>query len=131
MKALHFYVSTFEKGDSHMNVAFENRSLYEEFELEKDILYFRTGHHELVSFHGINFNVRRRITKEQLPKTIAEGAFFKVNHDCFVNIKKINTIKDGHVYFESHDADSKCVPISKLKLHRLKELMLQLQLDRN
>jgi DNA-binding LytR/AlgR family response regulator len=123
MKALHFYVLTFEKGDLHMNAALENRNVVEDFVLEKDILYYRTGSHGLVSFHGKNFNVRRRLSTEQLQKIIAEGTFYKVNNDCYVNIMKIQTIKDSRVYFESHNPDAKCVPVSRLKHFRLKELL--------
>ena len=105
-----------------MNAALENRNVVEDFVLEKDILYYRIGSHGLVSFHGKNFNVRRRLSREQLQKIIAEGIFYKVNTDCYVNILKIETIKDSRVYFDSHNPDAKCVPVSRHK-NRLKELM--------
>jgi hypothetical protein len=131
MKALHFYVLSFEKGDVHMNLALETRNVYEDFDLEKDILYYRTGKHGLVSFHGRNFNVRRRLTKEQLQKMVTEGTFFKVNNDCYVNLTKIKMVKDGRIYFEFYNADAKCVTISKHKHYRLKELLLQLEPNHN
>jgi hypothetical protein len=113
-----------KKGDLHMNVALETRNLYEDFVLEKDILYYRTGGHGLVSFHGKNFNVKRRLSAEQLQKIIAEGTFYKVNDDCYVNIMKIQAIKDSRVYFEAFNSDdAKCVPVSKHKHFRLKELL--------
>src|ERR1700730_11788304 len=107
-----------------MNVALETRNLYEDFVLEKDILYYRTGHRGLVSFHGKSFNVRRRLSAEQLQKILSDGPFYKVNIDCYVNIMKIQAIKDSHVYFESYDPDDvKCVPVSRHKHFRLKELL--------
>jgi DNA-binding LytR/AlgR family response regulator len=107
-----------------MNVALENRNMYEDFVLEQDILYYRTGHHGLVSFHGKNFNVRRRLSSEQLQNILSEGTFYKVNTDCYVNIMKIQAIKDSRVYFESYDPDdAKCVPVSRHKHFRLKELL--------
>jgi hypothetical protein len=124
-------VLIFEKGDFQMNVTLETRNIYEDFVLEMDILYYRMGNHGLVSFHGKNFNVHRRLTQEQLQKMVTEGTFFKVNNDCFVNLTKINTIKDGRVYFESYSDDAKCVTVSKPKLHRLKELLVQHGSNRN
>ncbi|QGQ99854.1 hypothetical protein EHS13_35805 [Paenibacillus psychroresistens] len=106
-----------------MNAALEYRNVVEDFVLEKDILYYRTGSHGLVSFHGKNFNVRRRLSTEQLQKILAEGIFYKVNTDCYVNILKIETIKDSRVYFEYHNPDAKCVPVSRNKNFRLKELL--------
>ncbi|MEX2461646.1 MAG: LytTR family transcriptional regulator DNA-binding domain-containing protein [Paenibacillaceae bacterium] len=106
-----------------MNAALETRNMYEDFVLEKDILYFRTGHHGLVSFHGKNFNVRRKLSTEQLQKILVEDNFYKVNTDCYVNIMKVKTIQDNRVYFESLDLDAKSVPIDRLKHHRLKVLL--------
>jgi DNA-binding LytR/AlgR family response regulator len=108
-----------------MNLTLETRNVYEDFALEKDILYYRMGNYGLVSFHGRNFNVRRRLTQEQLQKMVTEGTFFKVNNDCFVNLTKIKTIKDSRVYFESYSDEAKFVTISKHTHYRLKELLAQ------
>jgi len=110
-----------------MNAALETRSKYEDFVLEEDILYYRMGHHGLVSFHGNNFNVRRRLSTEQLQKITADASFYKVNADCYVNISKVRTVQDSKVYFESVSMDAKCIPIDRLKHSRLKE-KLQKQL---
>ena len=106
-----------------MNAALEPRNMYEDFVLEEDILYYRIGRHGLVSFHGKNFNVRRRLSTEQLQKITADNNFYKVNADCYVNIMKVTTIQDSRVYFESTGMDAKCIPIDRLKHHRLKELL--------
>jgi hypothetical protein len=111
-----------------MNAALETRNTNEDFDfvLEKDILYFRMGHHGLVSFHGKNFNIKRRLSTEQLHQIIADGAFFKVNTDCFANLKKINAIKDNRIYFEFNNPDSKTIPISRFRHYRLKDLQLKI-----
>jgi hypothetical protein len=108
-----------------MNVALENRSVYDNFVLEKDILYFRVGDHGMVSFHGKNFNVKKRMPTEQFTKLIADASFFKVNTDCYVNIKKVETIHEGKVCFHSQSSDSKHVMITKLRQSRLKEFLNQ------
>jgi hypothetical protein len=116
-----------KKGELHMNAALETRNATEDFSfvLEQDILYFRTGHHGLVSFHGKNFNVKRRLSKEQLYQIISDGAFFKVNTDCFANLDKIKAIKDNRIYFEFNNPDSKTISISRLRHNRLKDLQIK------
>ena len=37
----------------------ESRNMYEDFVVETDILFFKTGSHGLVSFHGRNYNIKR------------------------------------------------------------------------
>ncbi|TXK76754.1 LytTR family transcriptional regulator DNA-binding domain-containing protein [Paenibacillus sp. N3.4] len=113
-----------------MNVALDARNTYENFVLEKDILYFRVGEHGLVSFHGKNYHIKKRMTTEQIQVIIADKSFFKVNMDCYVNTTKVLHIQDGKVFFELKGNDSKFTTITKLRQHRLKELVQQQQSDK-
>lgn len=106
-----------------MNVALENRNIYEDFVMEKDILYFRVGDQGLVSFHGKNFNLKKRVSTEQMSKLVDDGVFFKANTDCYVNLKKVEGVKDNKVIFNQIDVDSKHVLITKLREIRLKGLL--------
>lgn len=106
-----------------MNVALESRNIYEDFVMEKDILYFRVGERGLVSVHGKNFNLKQRLSTEQLNKLLDDGIFFKANTDCYVNLTKVEGVKDSKVYFKMTDSESKHVPITKLREARLKELL--------
>jgi DNA-binding LytR/AlgR family response regulator len=99
---------------------FEERNSYENFVLEKDILYFRIKDRGLVSFHGKNFNIKRRMTSEQLSSMMSSSDFFKVNTECFVNLKKVRMIQDNRVYFGLQSEDSKSVSITKLRQNQLK-----------
>ncbi|MDD9269749.1 LytTR family transcriptional regulator DNA-binding domain-containing protein [Paenibacillus sp. GCM10023248] len=108
-----------------MTVALETRNSYEDFVLEKDIMYFRVGEHGLVSFHGKNFHIKKRMTTEEITEITTGGTFFKVNTDCYVNTKKIVQIQDGKVFFELKGADSKFTSITKLRQYRLKEIVQQ------
>ncbi|OCT15019.1 hypothetical protein A8709_12935 [Paenibacillus pectinilyticus] len=108
-----------------MNVALEVYNTYEDFILEKDIMYFRIGEHGLVSFHGKNYHVKKRLNTEQIQNMTSDSVFFKVNTDCYVNTKKIQHIQDGKVYFEARISDSKFTTITKLRQHRLKEIVQQ------
>jgi hypothetical protein len=106
-----------------MNVALENRNIYEDFVMEKDILYFRVGDQGLVSFHGKNFNLKKRVSTEQMSKLVEDDFFFKANTDCYVNLKKVEGVRDNKVIFNQRDADSKHVIITKLREIRLKGLL--------
>ncbi|WNR45943.1 LytTR family transcriptional regulator DNA-binding domain-containing protein [Paenibacillus roseipurpureus] len=110
-----------------MSIALEvqNTNTYEDFILEKDIMYFRVGEHGLVSFHGKNYHVKKRLNTEQIQTMTSNSFFFKVNTDCYVNTRKIQNIQDGKVYFEVRGAESKFTSITKLRQHRLKELVQQ------
>ncbi|MBD0381828.1 LytTR family transcriptional regulator DNA-binding domain-containing protein [Paenibacillus sedimenti] len=108
-----------------MNVALDVTNTYEEFVLQKDIMYFRVGDHGLVSFHGKNYHIKKRLSTEQIAEITSDASFFKANTDCYVNTKKILQIQDGKVFFELKGADSKFTTITKLRQHRLKEIWQQ------
>lgn len=105
-----------------MNVALDTKNTYEDFILQKDIIYFRIGDHGLVSFHGKNYHVKKRMSSEQIHEITSDTLFFKVNTDSYVNTRKITNIQDGKVFFEIKGSDSKYVTITKLRQYRLKEI---------
>jgi hypothetical protein len=135
MKALQSFALTFNQGGIHMNVTledtFEERNSYEDFILEIDILYFRIKERGLVSFHGKNFNVKRRMSSDQLGSMMSSSDFFKVNTDCFVNLKKVQMIQDNRVYFGPKSEDSKSVSITKLRQNQLKGFLKHDQFERS
>ncbi|UJF31885.1 hypothetical protein [Paenibacillus hexagrammi] len=106
-----------------MNVALNVRNTYEDFVLEKDIMFFRVGEHGLVSFHGKNYNIKKRMSSEEVSGLTENPKFFKVNTDCYANIAKISGIQDGKVYFEMKSGETKYTAITKLRQFRLKELL--------
>ncbi|MFC5447139.1 LytTR family transcriptional regulator DNA-binding domain-containing protein [Paenibacillus aestuarii] len=113
-----------------MNVALEINNTYENFELAKDIMYFRVGDRGLVSFHGKNYHIKKRLSSDQMNELISDNFFFKVNTDCYVNLKKIMRIQDGRVYFEVKGTESRYTTITKLRQYRLKEIWQQQQKPR-
>lgn len=110
-----------------MNVALDVKNTYEDFILQRDIMYFRVGERGLVSFHGKNYHVKKRLSTEQLAEITSDSYFFKVNTDCYVNTSKILNIQDGKVYFELKGSESKFTTITKLRQHRLKEIWQQIR----
>lgn len=82
-----------------MNAALRETDLYEKFDLENDILYFRIGAVGLVSFHGKNYNLKKRLTPDQIKKLTQEKSFCPIGSNCYINIGKIKSFTGGIVYF--------------------------------
>ncbi|AZN40281.1 hypothetical protein [Paenibacillus albus] len=102
-------------------VADENRNVYENFEVEKDIYYFKVGKTGLVSFHGRNYNIKKNITTEQLNSYISSGRFIKVSGTCYVNKEKVLSFSDGLICFDHNISESKQVHVSKWRLQGIKQ----------
>lgn len=110
-----------------MGIAAENKNVYEDFEIEQDILFFKVGARAqgLVSFHGSNYNIKKRMTSEQLSTLFAHTNFVKIKSDCFVNIGKITAIEDDNVYFGENFNEDKRIHVSRWKQNRIKHLWQQ------
>lgn len=107
-----------------MNVApGDARNLYESFEVEKDIYYFKVGTLGLVSFHGRNYNIKKTMSTEQLNKYITSGQFIKVSSSCYVNAGKIVSLTNGVILFDARGSDTKQVPVSKWRQNHIKSLL--------
>lgn len=107
-----------------MNVASgDKQNLYENFEVEKDIYYFKIGTLGLVSFHGRNYNIKKTMTTEQLSKYISNGQFVKVSGSCYVNTRKIVAMTGGMILFDQKGSETKQVPVSKWRQHHIKNLL--------
>jgi hypothetical protein len=106
-----------------MNVATDARNVYENFEVEKDILYFKVGRLGLVSFHGRNYNIKKSVSAEQLQAYITSGKFVKVSSNCYVNASKIVSISDGNILFDRGFSESKKVPVSRWRENHIKSML--------
>ncbi|WP_327204957.1 LytTR family transcriptional regulator DNA-binding domain-containing protein [Paenibacillus sp. Leaf72] len=103
------------------------RNIYEDFEIESDVLFFKVGMPELVSFHGRNYNIKKRMTGDQIRKLIDDSHFYQVSSNCYINIRKVKAITDGIAYFGTDASDSKNVPIPRRKQTVIKQLLGQAQ----
>ncbi|NBD26018.1 hypothetical protein [Paenibacillus glycinis] len=107
-----------------MNViADDARSIYESFEVEKDIYYFKVGRLGLVSFHGRNYNIKKSITTEQLNSYITSGHFVKVSSNCYVNAGKVLSVTDGLICFDRGCSETKQIHVPKWRQHGVKNLL--------
>ncbi|WP_027092116.1 LytTR family transcriptional regulator DNA-binding domain-containing protein [Cohnella thermotolerans] len=98
---------------------------YENFEPRKDTLFFKVGTHGLISFHGRNYNIKKRMSVEQRNQLLKDPSFFRVSSDCYVNVDKITDISDDNLYFGDRSAGSKRIPVSKRKQQQIKQRMLE------
>ncbi|RUS47978.1 LytTR family transcriptional regulator DNA-binding domain-containing protein [Cohnella sp. AR92] len=100
-------------------------NLYDTFEPHKDSLFFRVGTHGLISFHGRNYNIKKRMSTEQKVGLLRDESFFRVSSDCYVNVDKISDISEDYLIFGDSSAGSKKLPVSKRKQQMIKHLLTE------
>ena len=108
-----------------MNVALNERNLYEDVDLKSDILYFKLGVHGLVSLHGKNYNIKKRMNAEQLDQISKERSFYPISSNCYINIDKIKCINSGKIYFGSELSDAKQINVNRRKQYVIEQLFSQ------
>jgi len=108
-----------------MNVAQRERNVYEDFDLKSDILFFRLGNQGLVSFHGKNYNIKKRMTAEGIEQLVSDNGFYKISSACYINIGKIKSIASGKIYFGPDCPESKQVNVNRRKQHVVQQLFTQ------
>lgn len=103
--------------------ASEFRNVYEDFVVETDILFFKTGSHGLVSFHGRNYNIKKRMTADNISSLLNGKQFYHVGGNCYVNVDKVTAVEQGIVYFGEKAPSAKHLRIPRWKQEPLKRLM--------
>jgi hypothetical protein len=71
------------------------------------------------------------MSSDQLGSMMSSSDFFKVNTDCFANLKKVQMIQDNRVYFGPKNENSKSVSITKLRQNQLKGFLKHDQFERS
>jgi hypothetical protein len=99
------------------------RNLYD-FEVERDILFFKVNKQGLVSFHGVNYNLKKPMTREQLTKLTKEGTFAEVASNCYVNLLKVLSMNEDSVCLGADSTGAKHLPLTKRQLHGLKSRIM-------
>lgn len=108
-----------------MNVALNERNVYEDFDLESDVLFFKIGIQGLVSFHGRNYNKKKRMTAEELQALTSRSSYFQISSNCYINIAKIKSIASGTIYFGSEYSESKQLTVNRRKQFIIEQLFSQ------
>jgi len=102
-------------------LAVQTRDLYEDFEVERDILFFKLGSHGQVSFHGQNYNLKKRMSADEVQTLTRLASFVRLKSDCYVNAGKVSSIEDDRLYFGAKDAKS--LTVSKRQQQLVRERM--------
>lgn len=106
-----------------MNAALQDKNVYEDFDPRKDTLFFKVGAHGLISFHGRNYNIKKRMSAEERNLLINDTTtFFRVSTDCYVNVPNISVMSDDFLFFGD---SSKRISCSKRKQQIIRQLMQQ------
>lgn len=80
--------------------AHQDRNVYEDFVPRDDTLFFKVNPaHDLVSFHGRNYNIKKRLTVDERKKLISDSAFFRLDSNCYVNAGKISGMEEDAIIF--------------------------------
>jgi hypothetical protein len=105
-----------------MTVALQEKNVYEDFNPNQDTLFFKVGAHGLISFHGRNYNIKKRMSADERNRLISDKTFFRVSSDCYVNIRNISVIGEHDIFFGD---TSKRLSCSVRKQQMIRHLMEQ------
>ncbi len=108
-----------------MSVALSERNVYENFDQESDVLYFKLGSQGLVSFHGRNYNKKKSMSVEEVRSLMKEKNYFQISSDCFINLSKIRSVADGTVFFGSQHTDCKKLHVNRRKQYAIEQVYRQ------
>jgi len=104
-----------------MNGAMQDKNVYEDFEPSEDTLFFKVDRmHDLVSFHGRNYNIKKRLSADERKRLIANGEFFRLDSKCYVNAGKISGMESDAICFGD---TNKRIPCSKRQQQLILSLM--------
>ena len=108
-----------------LNKALNERRNFTDFDLDKEILFFKVGSDGLVSFHGYTFNRKLQLSNTELKELRHRVAYYPISSNCYINVHKIKAIVSGMVYFGGEYSDAKMIPISKRTEMKLKHLIVK------
>jgi DNA-binding LytR/AlgR family response regulator len=107
-----------------MNVA-QEQDLYEQFEPKKDTLFFRIGAQDLISFHGRNYHIRKRISPDQRKSLFDDSSFIRVSTDCYVNVNRVTAVEDDCLFFQEKTYGLNRMPVSRKMQELIRERIEQ------
>ncbi|MBT2293626.1 LytTR family transcriptional regulator DNA-binding domain-containing protein [Paenibacillus albidus] len=109
------------------SILLEARNVYEDFEVETDILFFKVGDHDLVIFHGRNYNIKKRMSAQQLNRLLKSSNFYQVYSGCYVNLSRISSIEDDCIFFGEKGLYAKNIRVPKRKQESIRHLLKDLR----
>jgi hypothetical protein len=99
----------------------DNKDIYEDFEPSKDTFFFKVGSGGLISFHGKNYNITKKLSADQKHSLIQDAAFVRISSNCYVNVDKISSLEKDHIRFVEHVSGSKIISVPIWKKSTLQQ----------
>ena len=96
-----------------MTASHLRKDVYEDFDPKNEPLFFRIGSHGLISFHGSNYNIRKRLSAEQRLNLITCSDYVRIDANCYVNLVKIRKIDGDCICFGPEASGAKRLPVSR------------------
>jgi DNA-binding LytR/AlgR family response regulator len=106
-----------------LSVALNERTMYNDFDLEKEILYFNVGAEGLVIFHAHHFNRRVQLSPTDLKALLKTDGYYALSSSCYINLSRIKAIITGVVYFNTSQNEPKMLAVGKRTEQKLKQLL--------
>jgi len=106
-----------------LSVALNERTMYDDFDLEKEILYFNVGTEGLVSLHAHNYNRKVQLSPSELKALLSREGYYALSSSCYINLSRIKTIISGVIYFDSRHNEPKMLAVGKRTEQKLKQLI--------
>lgn len=102
-----------------MNGALQDKNVYEDFEPKTDTLFFKVDtSHGLISFHGRNYNIKKRLSAAERERLISDAAFVRLDSNCYVNAEKISRMEEDSICFGD---TNKRIPCSKRQMQMIRQ----------
>lgn len=98
-----------------------NKDIYEDFEPSEDTFFFKTGSGGVISFHGRNYNITKRLSAEQKLNLIRNSAFVRISSNCYVNVNKISCLEKDTIRFVEQVSGSKIISVPIWKKSTLQQ----------
>jgi len=106
-----------------LSVALNERTMYNDFDLEKEIIYFKVGYECCVSLHANHFSRKVQLTPSDLKALTRREGYYALSSSCYINLSRIKAIILGVIYFDNERNSSKMLAVSKRTEQKLKQLL--------
>lgn len=106
-----------------LSVALNERTMYNDFDLEKEILYFKVGTEGLVSLHAHHYSRKVQLSPAELKALMKREGYYALSSSCYINLARIRAIITGVIYFDTQQHEPKMLAVGKRTEQKLKQML--------
>lgn len=106
-----------------LSVALNERTMYNEFDLENEILYFKIGSEGWVSLHAHHYSRKVQLSPAELKALTKREGYYPLSSNCYINLSRIKAIITGVIYFEGERNGPKMLAVGRRAEQKLKQLL--------